>query len=118
MVPAGYSVLKRITRPVAASPSIPRPENLTTPSLAATFVVPTMVRPSTVAETLRVLSETKLAELSLISIQGWVVNAAPALAPAADWVIANWVGTPKVKAVEFESIEKVVLSTDPVKRIT
>ncbi len=67
---------------------MPTSEKLAMPAIALTVVVPTVVPlPLTVMATEAVLVVTVLPEASLIVMTGWVVNANPLGAPAAEVVM-------------------------------
>ncbi len=67
---------------------MPTSEKVATPATAVTVVVPTVVPlPLTVMATEAVLVVTVLPEASLIVMTGWVVNANPLGAPAAEVVM-------------------------------
>ena len=76
---------------------MPTLEKVATPATALTVAVPTVVPlPLTDMVTAAVLVVTALPKASLRVMTGWVVNAEPLAAPAAEVVSVAWLAPPKV----------------------
>ena len=88
-------------------PLIPTSEKVATPATAVTVAVPTVVPlPLTVMVTEAVLLVTVLPKVSLMVMMGWVVNAEPLGAPAAEVVSVDWVAVPKVGVMLWVAVVK------------
>lgn len=92
---------------VLAVPLIPTPLKVATPFTAFRVTVPTVDAPAlTDIVTEAVLEVTVLPPESRIATTGWVVNAAPLTAPAAEVVSTSCDGVPAARAIVWVAAVK------------